>query len=267
MKARAMSVVKILGVEIDQVTFDGALTQIEGFVEQRGPHQVVTVNPEFIMRAQVDPAFRKVLNDADLAVADGAGLLWASRVLERRHKHPSSHKSLLLPERVTGTDLLPALVKRAADEGWKVYFLGGAPGMATRTAELFTEAYPHLKVAGAEMGPLITTDGKPFNNDHAALLTAVVSRIKHTKPDLLFVAFGAPKQDRFIARYRDELKVPVMIGVGGAFEFVAGKVRRAPAIFRALWLEWLWRLIMEPRRFKRIWTAAVSFPLAVLRHK
>ena len=262
-----MSVVKILGVEIDQVTFDGALTHIEGFVEQRGTHQVVTVNPEFIMRAQHDTGFRQVLNDADLAVADGAGLLWASRVIEKRHRQTTSHKSHILPERVTGTDLVPALVARAAEAGWRVYFLGGGPGMATQTAEIFTKAYPNLKIAGAEMGPLVTADGKPLNADQAALLEAVISRIQHTKPDLLFVAFGAPKQDRFIARYRKELKVPVMIGVGGAFEFISGKVRRAPAIFRALWLEWLWRLIMEPWRAQRIWTAAVSFPLTVLRHK
>lgn len=263
-----MSVVKILGVEIDQVTFTGALEQISSFVTQRGPHQVVTVNPEFVMRARHDAAFRKVLNDADLAVADGAGLIWASRLINRRRgRNATDHRSLILPERVTGTDLLPALITQAASKDWKVYLLGGGPGIAARTAELFIKTYPKLRIVGAEMGPLITESGLPLNTDQSALLEANLTRIKHAKPDLLFVAFGAPKQDRFIARYRDQLKVPVMIGVGGAFDFVTGKVRRAPVIFRALSLEWLWRLIMEPWRFKRIWTATISFPLAVLNHK
>lgn len=265
-----MAIVEILGVKIDQVTFDGALEQIESFIHQRGPHQVVTVNPEFIMRAQSDAEFRRVLNQADLAVPDGAGLLWASRILERRSqkrigKHPK--KTLILPERVTGVDLLIALMTRAAEHGWKVYLLGGSSGMANRTAAYFSTQLPKLKIVGAEIGPLINEEGQPINHDQQALLDAVLARIEHTKPDLLFVAFGAPKQERFIARYAKHLKVPVMIGVGGAFDFIGGKAHRAPIILQKLWLEWLWRLITEPWRAGRIWTATVRFPLTILFRK
>lgn len=270
---RGMAVTKILGVEIDRVTFSSAVEQIEGFIEHGQPHQVVTVNPEFIMRAQTDRAFRKILNEADLAVPDGAGLLWASRVLNRRarqtarwpRRYKTNQSTLILPERVTGTDLLPALAARAAENGWKIYLLGGAPGVAQRTAEVLKKHWSELRVVGAESGPLITDAGKPLNVDQDALLTATLERIIHTKPDLLFVALGAPKQDRFIARFRSDLKVPVMMGVGGAFDFIIGSAKRAPRIFQILWLEWLWRLIMEPRRAGRIWTAAVRFPLAVWR--
>ncbi len=257
--------VTILGVQIDRVTFATALDQIEGFVGQKTPHQIVTVNPEFVMRAQDDVSFRHVLNNADLAVPDGAGLLWASRILAKRHHLHTRTASVapILTERVTGTDLLPALAERAVAEGWKIYLLGGLPGMAKRAAERLEKQWPHLRVVGAECGPQISQEGKPLNRDQAALLEAVIGRIREAKPQILFVGFGAPKQDRFIARYKKELHVPVMIGVGGAFEFIAGHAKRAPRIMQFLWLEWLWRVIREPSRIGRIWTAVGRFSLAV----
>lgn len=255
--------VSILGVRVDRVTFASAIEQIRGFIHHRKPHQVVTVNPEFIVRAQSDTSFRQILNDADLAVPDGAGILWASRVIARRQRK----KNLILPERVTGTDLLPALAQEAEREGWRIYLLGGLPGMAKRAGERLQDEWPNLKVVGAECGPQVTEQGRPINRDQKALLGAVIQRIQKTQPEILFVGFGAPKQDRFIARYKKELGAPVMIGVGGAFEFLAGHARRAPRIFQLLWLEWLWRLISQPWRISRVWTAVVRFPLAVFSEK
>lgn len=258
--------VSILGVEVDQVTFQTALDQIESFVHQKGSHQVVTVNPEFVMRAQTDRAFARVLRQADLAVPDGAGLLWASRILERRQKSRGgrARHSLILPERVTGTDLVPALAALSAANGWRVYLLGGLPGMAKEAGVTLKRVHPGLKIVGAECGPRIGDDGKAINANQEALLGAVIQRIKQAKPHILFVGFGAPKQDRFIARYKDELNVPVMIGVGGAYEFIAGRVQRAPALFRALWFEWLWRFFRQPWRAARIWTAVGRFSLKIL---
>lgn len=254
-------VIEILGVKVDRVTFASACEQIASFIDHGQPHQVVTVNPEFIMRAQSDRAFRKVLNEADLSVPDGAGLLWASRWQARR-RH-----SVVLPERVTGTDLLPALAQRAAHEQWRIYLLGGQPGVAARTAEILKLMEPAIRIVGAESGPIIGDDGKPINRDQAAINDALLTRIRHAQPDLLFAAFGAPKQDRYLARYRHDLGVPVMIGVGGAFDFLTGATRRAPNLIRLLWLEWLWRLLLEPWRIGRIWTAVVRFPLAVISSK
>ena len=257
-----MAVITILGVKVDRVTFASALEQIASFVDHGQPHQIVTVNPEFIIRAQTDKAFRKVLNQADLAVPDGAGLLWASRILARRQ--PGSQTKNILPERVTGTDLVPALAGRAEREGWRLFLLGGRPGVAARTAEVLKMMYPKIHIVGAEGGPLLAENGQPLNATQAALLEVTLSRIEQSKPDILLAAFGAPKQDRFLAHYRQELRIPVMIGVGGAFDFLSGAVRRAPGLIRALWLEWLWRVALEPWRFGRIWNAVVRFPLAVL---
>ncbi len=257
--------VTILGVEVDAITFDGAIAHIESFIHQRGPHQIVTVNPEFIMRAQTDREFREVLNHADLALPDGAGLLWASRIGQKRQPHhPRFSPKRTLTERVTGSDLVPALAAEATIKGWKLYFLGSHPGVAVRAGSVLKKLLPDLKLVGAESGPLIDTTGKPINHNQAALLEAVLGRIRHTKPDILCVAFGAPKQDRFIARYRKQLGVPVMIGVGGALDFLAGQAKRAPALFQLLMLEWLWRVILEPTRIGRIWTAVVRFPIAVI---
>lgn len=248
------------------MTFDAALEHIEGFIAHRGPHQVVTVNSEFIMLAQHDAEFRRVLNHADLAVADGSGLMWASRMLDLRNRllRKRSPKLNRLPELVTGSDLVPVLAEMAAHHGWKIYLLGGNPGVAQQAAEALTTLFPSLKIAGAESGPLIAPTGKAINDDQDALLETTLQRIKHARPDLLFVAFGAPKQDQFIARYREQLRVPVMIGVGGTFDFLAGRAQRAPSIFRLLWLEWLWRLLVEPWRFRRIFRSVVVFPIRFL---
>jgi N-acetylglucosaminyldiphosphoundecaprenol N-acetyl-beta-D-mannosaminyltransferase len=257
-----MAVVNILGVAVDQVNFPSAIEQIASFIDHGRPHQVVTINPEFVMRAQGDRAFRKVLDEADLAVPDGAGLLWASRILAR-HKSDPKHQAILT-ERVTGTDLLPALAARAEKEGWRIFLLGGRPGVADRTATILKIMHPKLHIVGAEGGPLLTEEGKPLQSSQNGLLEATLAHVRKSRPQILFAAFGAPKQDRFIARYKKELGVPVMIGVGGAFDFISGAARRAPTIFRFLWLEWFWRLILEPWRFARIWTAVVRFPFAVL---
>lgn len=266
MKGKGMTV-RILGVEIDRMTFATTLDQIEGFIHHGQAHQVVTINPEFIMRAQSDHGFRRVLNNADLAVPDGAGLLWATRFLAWRERilgQTHQTKNPILKERVTGTDLLPALAQRAAKRGWKLYLLGSQPGIAERAAQTLKSAFPKLKIVGTESGPLVDDRGRPISDDQASLFQAVCTRIKSTKPDLLFVAFGAPKQDLFIAHYKETLNIPVMMGVGGAFDFLAGRAHRAPVIFRLLWLEWLWRLLIEPWRLGRIWTAVIRFPLAVL---
>lgn len=259
--------ITILGVEIDRVTRASALDHIESFLHHRQPHQVVTVNPEFVMRAQTDHDFRRVLNQADLALPDGAGLLWASRLLARQNGGRGQGLRPILTERVTGIDIISALCARAEQLGWSLYLLGGAPGVSKRAAARLALSYPKLRVAGAESGPLISETGAPLSRDQLPTLEAAISRIRHAKPDILLVAFGAPKQDRFIARYKHELRVPVMIGVGGAFDFLAGVIPRAPKFVRLLWLEWLWRLIIEPKRLGRIWTAVIRFPLAVLKER
>ncbi|MGH2521267.1 MAG: WecB/TagA/CpsF family glycosyltransferase [Anaerolineales bacterium] len=240
----------VLGIPIHAITPAETLAWIEAAVDARGrrppgPRQICTANPEFVMAAQHHPEFRRVLQHADLVLPDGVGLLWAARWQGQR-----------LPARVAGSDLINLIAGRAARQGWRVYFLGAQEGVAQRTAEVLQERYPGMQVAGAFAG-----SPRPEAEE------AIGQRIRAAQPDILLVAYGAPQQDLWIARNRGRLGVPVSIGVGGAFDFVAGVAQRAPRWLQRLGLEWLHRLWRQPWRIRRIFTAAVLFPLAVLRER
>jgi len=219
------------------------LAWIEQAIRARAPQQICTANPEFLMAAQHDREFAEVLQRADLVLPDGVGLLWAARWL-----------GAALPERVAGSDLIYRIAERAAQKGWRLYFLGAGEGIAQMAADTLRARYPGLTIAG-------TFGGSPRVEEEEA----IVARVKAARPDLLLVAYGAPAQDKWIARNKARLGAPVSLGVGGAFDFVAGAARRAPAWMRRAGVEWLHRLWRQPWRTKRIFTAVVLFPLAVLR--
>jgi N-acetylglucosaminyldiphosphoundecaprenol N-acetyl-beta-D-mannosaminyltransferase len=239
----ALHSVSILGVRIHAVTTAETLAWIEAAVAARLPRQICTANPEFLMAARRDREFFDLLNRADLVVPDGMGLLLAARWLGER-----------LPERVAGSDLIYRIAERAERRGWSVYFLGAGEGVAQRTAQILRSKYPGMKVAGA-------FGGRPDLDDEQV----IVAQVSTARPDVLLVAYGAPAQDKWIARHKARLGVPVSMGVGGAFDFVAGVARRAPPWVQRLGLEWLHRLGRQPWRARRIFTAVVLFPLAVLR--
>jgi len=217
------------------------LAWIEAAVAERTPRQVCTANPEFVMLAQRDAAFRAVLQRADLVLPDGVGLLWAARRLGAG-----------LPVRVAGSDLIDRLAERGAARGWRIFYLGAAEGVAARAAQVLQARWPGLVVAGTYAG-----SPRPADED------ALVARVRAAAPDILLVAYGAPRQDLWIARNRERLGVPVSVGVGGSFDFVAGVARRAPVWLQRLGLEWLHRLWRQPWRARRIFNAVVAFPLAV----
>jgi len=223
------SFLHILGVRVDDVTGDETLALVERFIGERTPHQICTVNPEFIMAAQRDAAFRDVINNATLCPPDGVGVLWAAR----RLGHP-------LRERVGGTDMAERIAARAAQLGWRMYFLGAAPGVAEQAAMVLQTRYPGLAVVGTFAGSSALSEEN-----------AIVERIRAARPDVLLVAFGAPMQDVWIARNQPRLQAPVGMGVGGAFDFIAGVTRRAPRWVQRLGFEWLHRLIHEPWRWRR----------------
>lgn len=234
----------ILGVRVHIVTMAETLAWIEAAVDARAPRQICTANPEFVMEAQTDAEFKAVLNRADLVVPDGVGLLWAARRLGRP-----------IPERVAGSDLVTRIAERGAQHGWRLFFLGAAEGVAQRAAENLLAQYPDFVLAG-------TFSGSPHVEEEDAL----VARVHAARPDVLLVAYGHPRQDKWIARNRDRLEVPVSLGVGGAFDFIAGVVPRAPGWVQRLNLEWLYRLVQQPWRARRIFNATVRFPLAVWLH-
>ncbi len=227
--ANVLSSVDILGVRVDAVTYADTLDIIEHWVAARGPHQIATANPEFVMAAQADRQFRQALLNADLCVADGVGLLWAARWLGRR-----------LPERVTGSDLVPLVAQRAAQAGWRLFLLGAAPGVAEQTARRLVQQHPGVRIAGVYAG-----------SPAEAEAPAILQRVAAAAPDVLFVAYGAPAQDLWIARHKDQLGVSVMMGVGGAFDHIVGVQKRASLWVQRIHLEWLWRLMTQPWRWRR----------------
>jgi N-acetylglucosaminyldiphosphoundecaprenol N-acetyl-beta-D-mannosaminyltransferase len=242
--------IEILGVPIDAVTRAEASARAAALLAEPRGHLVTTPNPEMLVLASKDERFKAVMRRADLAVPDGAGLLFAARV-----------RGSALPERVSGVDLMRDLCAHAAAKGLSVFLLGGERGrVAERAAEVLKAENPGLRVAGALAGGkiLLDPDGTP------RLDPGVVTSIVAAAPDLLFVAFGHGKQERWIAEHLPAMpSVRLAMGVGGSFDLIAGDVRRAPAFLRAAGLEWLWRLIIEPWRWRRIFTAVVVFPYLV----
>ncbi len=234
--------VRILGVRIDAVTFEGMLDRIGEWIEEGGPHQICTVNPEFVMASRRDREFAQVLEAADLCIADGVGLLWAAK----RQGKP-------LPERVTGSDGVPLIAERAAREGWRLYLLGAAPGIAEAAGAELVRRFPGLQVVG-------TYAGTPSEKD----APGIVERIRAAQPDVLFVAYGAPRQDLWIAKHGAAAGVPAMMGVGGSLDFIVGAQKRAPEWMRRINLEWLYRLITQPWRWRRQ-LALPKFVWAVVR--
>ncbi len=234
----------ILGVRVDNVNYDKALSTIEGFIESGAPHQVVTVNPEFIVAAQSDENFRHILNASSLALPDGVGLLWAARFIGQP-----------LQERVTGTDTVQRLAALAAQKGYSLFLLGAAPGVAVETAARLCQTHPGLRIAGTHAGsPTLEEDDE------------IVRLIQKAKPDVLLVAYGAPQQDEWVARNLERLGVPVAMGVGGAFDFISGRAKRAPHWLQCLGLEWLHRLYHQPWRWRRM-LALPKFVWLVVRER
>jgi N-acetylglucosaminyldiphosphoundecaprenol N-acetyl-beta-D-mannosaminyltransferase len=240
----------ILGVPIDDLTMSEALDNIERFItlgRRTGrSHQVATINADFVIKANTDPELRRILQEADMATADGMPLVWGARLL-----------GMPLSGRVTGADLVPALAERAAERSYSLYFLGAAPGVAVRAAEVLQARYPALRIAGVAS----PTVNSLLEVDHALLRTIQVAH-----PDILLVAFGNPKQEKWINMHAQALHVPVMIGVGGTLDFIAGMVKRAPLWMQKSGLEWLYRLLQEPRRlWKRYVNDLSSYSIFFLR--
>jgi len=226
---------QLLGVKVDDVSIDEALKKIEGFLADGRQHYIVTINPEFIVRAQKDDEFRQILNEADLAVPDGIGVVWASRFIGDG-----------LKERVAGIDLVVRIKNQESRiKNKKVFLFGGRNDVAEKIAGEWPEVV-----------------GFSENPDEA---TALINKYG---PDVLLVALGAPKQEKWIAEnLKKLLSVKVAIGVGGAFDLISGRLKRAPKFIQKMGLEWLWRLGQEPKRIGRIFNAAAVFPLLILEEK
>ncbi|HAP93144.1 MAG TPA: glycosyltransferase [Desulfotomaculum sp.] len=241
--------VKILGAWVDALKMEEAEEQIAGFVRSGRPHQVVTLNPEILYRVQQEPELLDLINHAHLVTADGTGVVWACRVAGQP-----------IPERVTGIDLMLRLVARSAKEGWRIFLLGGEPGVAQEASRRLQQRYPRLLIAGAYHGYFSNTGNSSSHSE-----VEVIEMIRSSHSQLLFAGMGAPRQDQFIARNLNHLHVHVAMGVGGSFDVVAGRVARAPAWMQRMRVEWLGRLLKEPCRIKRV-LVLPKFVWLVIRH-
>jgi N-acetylglucosaminyldiphosphoundecaprenol N-acetyl-beta-D-mannosaminyltransferase len=272
----------LFAIPLSPVTQAEALHTIAKRVSQSQQTRIVTVNPEFVLTSLHNQEFRTVLQTADLQLADGIGLIWATHLLQLAPKFPRLCQRLprlystwqcfytlasipfsktiysQLPERVTGSDLFLPLLRQLAASHQSVFLLGGAPEVAETTAKKVTESIPNLTIAGTYVGSPAPEESQQ-----------IISRIKTSGAQALFVAFQFPKQDTWIHDHLSQLpQVKVAIGVGGTFDFIAGtahlhhqhtKAKRAPKFIQKIQLEWLWRLCTQPHRWKRIWNATGVF--------
>ncbi|MCP5519265.1 MAG: WecB/TagA/CpsF family glycosyltransferase [Verrucomicrobiales bacterium] len=239
--------IAILGVPFDNVTTADTLRLVGEMIATGKPHYLVTANVDFVVQAQADLELRRILHDAHLVVADGMPLVWASRWLGNP-----------LPERVTGSGMTPLLLAEAERQGWRVYFLGGTEESVARAATETRRRHPRLELVGAYSPPF-----RPLlEMDHDDILR----RLREARPDILLVAFGCPKQEKWLNMHHRAAGVPVGIGVGATIDFLAGTMRRAPVWMQRAGLEWLYRLAQEPRRlFRRYFTDLWVFGWAIIR--
>lgn len=271
-----MKKVKILDVQFDVCTKDEALKRVSDVLENRAHEtgkQIVTPNPEMLLEAQKNADFQKVLNASWLSIPDGIGILWASTFNEITKKSSQLGRYLkmilsllslaiypksctkVFPERLTGVDLMESIC--AVSSGAPIFLLGAKPCIAEKVKTFLEKKYKNINIAGV-------FSGSPAEDD----FPAIQALIAETQPKILFVAYGSPNQELWIARHLHELKsVKIAMGVGGAFDFLAGERKRAPRIMQRLGLEWLFRLTQEPSRIKRIYNAIIKFPLKILQQR
>ncbi|MCL2407031.1 MAG: WecB/TagA/CpsF family glycosyltransferase [Defluviitaleaceae bacterium] len=234
----------ILGVNFNAFSFEEAQSVLIEWLEGNENRSVYTPNPEIVMAACKDAEFMDMLNSADLVLPDGVGIVWASKFTEHR-----------IRERVPGYDTVLGLFGKIKDTGKTVYFYGGAKAVALEAADKMRAAYPGLRIIGVRDGFIKEAEQQEM-----------LAEIHRLAPDILLVGTGSPRQERFIARHKVNLPCKLCIGVGGSFDGFSGRVRRAPRIFIKLKLEWLFRLLRQPTRFKRQ-LKLVKFVIAVYKDK
>lgn len=224
---------QVLGIKIDDINIDQALEVVKGWLSKGGKHYIVTPNPEILVMAQKDEELKKVINKADLTTPDGVGLRLSGDIVCN----------------TPGIDLMEAIIKYVSEKGLTIGLLGGRDKVAEEVAKRLSRKYPNLKISFARSGDEVDQMGNVLSSKYYGKKHNTKYIIPNT--DLLFVAFGPPKQEKWIAKNLTNLDVKVAMGVGGAFDYLSGRVPRAPKWFRNIGLEWLFRLIVQPRRIKR----------------
>lgn len=250
--------IEILGIPVYKNGRENALLQCIAWLTatKRKFHHIATVNPEFVMRAKKDDAFLGILRQTDINMPDGIGLLFASWFLY-------GGKGTL--SRITGVELTWKLAEMCAMNGRSMYLIGAEKGIAEKAANALRKKFSELKIVGAEEGIKKSEFHKLKEVEEDKQLC---ERIRESRPDVLLVAFGAPKQELWITSHKNDFpSIRIAVGIGGTFDYISGIIAYAPALIRAAGLEWLYRLIIQPLRIKRIFTAVIEFSFAILNEK
>lgn len=227
---QAWSSFKVLGVRVNAVQIPEVITQMEHWIsEHQKRHFIAVTGMHGVTEAQCDETFKQILNAADLVVPDGKPLVWLGCLRGYHLKH-----------RVYGPELMLAFCEQTAQKGYKHFFYGGAPGVPEQVAKVLKNRFPDLEV--------VKTYSPPFQPLTSQEDVKIVAMINQVCPDLLWIGLSTPKQERWMYEHYSKLQVPVMVGVGAAFDLITGQVKQAPLWMREHGLEWLWRLIQEPRR-------------------
>lgn len=247
----------LLGVKIDYVTIDQAVQTADMWLQSRGKHYIVTPNPEMIVDSAFDIKFKAALNEADLAIPDSSRLGWGSKLQDL--KNPLL-KFIYLPfflfpkiltgntyKTTAGTDLMEKLIKLSEEKGYRTAFLGASKEVAVKLFQCLSQKYPKLKILICSGNIKVNKEGDS-HFDTAKLKHSLTEKI-----DIMFIAFGHIKQEKWINKNLPKLNTKVMVGVGGAFDYLSGSVPRAPKIIRSLGMEWIFRLAVQPWRIKRLW--------------
>jgi len=217
---------KILGVNYNNITVYEALEQIDKFWNNDKKVNIFFLNADCLFKAQQDSEYRSILNAVDLLLSDGIGLSFATRILGSKMK-----------DNCNGSDLSPLLLLKAAENGHKVFFLGGEDGVAEKAADNIKKKMPNIQIVGTYSGYFESND-------------KIINKINNSGADILFVAMGVPLQEKWIYKNRQILRPKLCLGVGALFDYLSGHVKRAPKIVQVFHLEWFWRILMEP---KRLW--------------
>lgn len=247
--------VQLMSVTIDSSQKADLLKHAENYLKTKQTFFVVTPNPEIILAAQSDMELKNALNSADISIPDGVGVLFAAKFL-----------GLDIKRRIQGRVFMEDLFGIADRRNLSVYLLGSTDAVIGATLSRLRREYPHLQSAG-NAGPKLGHDAKPVNKEERDKETEVIQEINLLHPDLLFVGFGAPKQEKWFYAHRDKLKIGGAMVVGGSFDVYSGLKKAPPAFFQNWGIEWIWRLFWEPTRFFRILKATVVFPLMIIIEK
>jgi N-acetylglucosaminyldiphosphoundecaprenol N-acetyl-beta-D-mannosaminyltransferase len=258
--------IDIAGVQVDNITKQETLHKISEFVRSGQPHLIVTTYSEFIVEAQENEKYRQVLNNADLSLPDGVGILWAAKYLSLKRKNiltwlsslasivlaPQATRSVI-KEQVTGSRMIWDIAKLAEDNNFSLAMVGGWDGVAEQAASKLKQKHPNLKIN-------LAFCPKAFDG-------STVEKIKQSNSDILLIAYSPPKQEIWLSENLSRLNVKVAMGLGGTFDYVSGKKSPAPAWMGKLGLEWLWRLITQPYRIKRMWRAIPIFSYIIYMYR